>query len=332
MSGYPGVDDSGSLAAPFVEELARRTIDSLDNGKRIGLIGCGLWGRNILRDLCRLGAEVHVVETDASRRAQAEASGARSVLDRADALSEVDGLVVATPATSHAEVIEALAPRGVPIFTEKPFTTELASAERLARTLPDRLFVMHVWRYHRGVEMLGELARSGELGPVEWLRTTRTNWTSPRKDIDPLWTLAPHDLSIALEVLGEIPEPRYARAEIGPVGPCALLGVLGERPSLVLEVSTRYGDKRREVRLHCRDGVARLVDGDVDYVEILRSKPDGDLACEIERRRFSAEPPLLLELRTFLAHLAGGPAPRSSAAEGLASVAAMIRLRELAGL
>ena len=304
----------------------------MTSAKTIGLLGCGLWGRNILRDLKQLGATVIVIEPNEAAGQQAKAGGAAAVLQDAAGLPQVDGIVVATPASSHAAVIEQVARLNVPMFTEKPFTTDVASARSLAERFGERLFVMHVWRYHAGVEMLRDLARSQELGPVLWLRTTRTNWTSPRLDVDPLWTLAPHDLSIALEILGEVPEPRYAVAEMSETGPRGLMAILGETPTVVLEVSTRHSEKRREVRLHCRDGVAVLKDGDVDYLEILRPGADDPLAVEIERRHFVAEPPLLRELRTFLEHIAGGPPPRSSAAEGLAAVSAMVQLRALAGL
>jgi prephenate dehydrogenase len=69
--------------------------------RRVGLVGCGLWGRNILRDLLLEGAEVTVVDPDPSARSQAVAAGARASLAELDGLREVDGLVVATPASTH---------------------------------------------------------------------------------------------------------------------------------------------------------------------------------------------------------------------------------------
>ena len=300
--------------------------------KTIGLLGCGTWGQKILRDLVQLDARVVVVEPDERCRGEALAGGAAEVLETAEQLTTVDGFIVATPATTHADVIERISHYDVPIFTEKPFTTDVESARRLAKRFAGRLFIMHVWRYHRGIEMLRDVARSQELGPVRWLRSTRANWTSPRKDVDPLWTLMPHDLSIALEILGRIPEPGYAVAEDDEKGPSGLLAVLGEAPAAVLEVSTRYGDKRREVRLHCRDGVAVLKDGDASFIELLRKSEDDDTVPLVEKRRFPAEPPLMRELRTFLDHLSGGQPPRSSAAEGLAVVSTMVKLRALAGV
>jgi len=303
------------------------TIHSDESATTIGLVGCGLWGRNILRDLLRLRCRVLVVDPEQDSRDRALAAGATEATETLEQMPRVDGVIVATPASTHAAVVEPALGLDVPVFVEKPFTTDVVSAMRLARAAPDRLFVMHVWRYHPGVQMLAGIARSEELGPVHQLRTTRTNWTSPRKDIDPIWTLAPHDLSIMLEVLGEIPQPRFAVAERVGRSPVGLVGVLGDDPTVVLEVSTRYREKRREVRLHCRDGVAVLPHGESAFVEITR---DPELGAE--HRPFEPEAPLYLEVKTFVDFLHGGPAPRSSVGQALEIVKALAALRTLAGI
>jgi predicted dehydrogenase len=299
----------------------------------IGLIGCGLWGANILRDLVQLGCGVHVSDIDETCRSSAKSLGAQSTCTLIQDLPQVQGYVVATPATTHREVIEQLIPNRVPIFTEKPFTTDIASAKRILEAGKGLVFVMHVWRYHPGIEMLAAIARSRELGRVEMLRTTRTNWTSPRRDIDSIWTLAPHDLSIALEILGHIPEPRFAVAERNGGQPCGLLGILGESPRVVLEVSSRYGDRRREVRLHCEDGVAVLQGEGTGQLVVTRGRTtDRELEPAREHRSLEDTPALYRELSAFVGHLKGGPPPKSSAEEGLMTVTAMVRLRSLAGL
>jgi predicted dehydrogenase len=288
-------------------------------GARIGLVGCGRWGKNILHDLRALGCEVAVVARSAESRARAEAGGAASVVGSIGELPEVEGVVVATPISTHAAVVVEALGLGVPVFVEKPLTDDPVTAERLAGEADGRLFVMDKWRYHPGVELLGELARGGELGPVVGLRTTRIGWERPR-EVDHVWVLAPFDLTIGLEILGEIPTPRSAVASKG-----ALVGLLGERPWQALEVSGRSHVRRREIALVCAEGTASLDDSYDDHVVVLRSG-------EPERRQVSKELPLLRELRAFVEHLAGGPPPRSSAAEGAAVVRAISQLRTLAGL
>ncbi len=127
-------------------------------------MGCGAWGRYILRDLVSLGCEVPVVARSERSVANAREGGAATIVGSIEELPEVAGVVVATPTSSHAEVVEEALGLGVPVYVEKPLTDDAAAAERLAAQAPDRLFVMDKWRYHPGVEALAELARSDELG------------------------------------------------------------------------------------------------------------------------------------------------------------------------
>jgi len=292
-------------------------------GARIGLVGCGKWGQLILRDLLSLGCRVSVVARSAESRARAE--GAETVVGSLAELPQVDGIVVATPTSTHAEVTEEALARGVPVFVEKPLTDDPVAAERLAAA-GERLFVMDKWRYHPGVELLAGLAREGSLGGVRGLLTTRIGWGNAHDDVDAAWILAPHDLSIALEVLGELPEARAAVGEVTERGIELLVGLLGERPWHRLEISARSPQRRREVTLVCELGVASLADGYSDHVLVQRNG-----TTEAERVEISTELPLLRELRAFVEHLEGGPPPRSSAAEGALVVRRIAELRALAG-
>jgi predicted dehydrogenase len=273
----------------------------------VGLAGHGRWGRLIHRDLVDLGATVSVVD------------------EPGEELPEVDGVVVATPATTHAAVVDGLLDRGVPIFCEKPFTTDVVAARQLVERGGDRIHLMHVWRYHHGIEALGELARSGALGEVLGVRSTRVGGPSPRRDTDPVWTLVPHDLTVALEVLGHLPEPMAAVADVVDGRPLGLDALCGPAPWLVVEASTRHADKRREVRVHGIDAVAVLPADDAPAVRIERGG-------EVVAHPVVVEPPLRRELAAFLDHLDGGPPPKSDAAEGLAVVEGVQALRDLAGL
>jgi predicted dehydrogenase len=292
-----------------------------------------VWGRLLLRELVALGADVLVAETSPSARAAAQADGAMSVVSDARELPAVDGLIVATPGVTHAQIVTGLLPRGVPILVEKPFTTDSADAERLAELGGDRVFVGHTWRYHPGVQLLGDIARSGQLGTVLGLRSTRANWTSPRTDVDSIWNLAPHDLTLAIEILGSIPQPRAALAEVHDGRAVGMTALLGGAPWLVFDVSNRYRDKRREVRLHARDGVAVMADPDSGCIEITRgnaaSRPPEVI---VTTRPFSPESAVRRELTAFLTFLDGGPAPKTTAAEGVEVVRCIARLRELAGM
>src|SRR5215211_7399511 len=153
----------------------------------IGLVGCGKWGRLILRDLLSLGATVSVVAFGESA-SHAAGAGASAVVANVGDLPSVEGIVVASPTATHADVIEALLPRGVPIYCEKPLCDDDVKARRLATAAPTRLFVMDKWRYHCGVLEMAAIARSGELGPVIGLRTTRIQYSHPHANTDCVWT------------------------------------------------------------------------------------------------------------------------------------------------
>ena len=289
-------------------------------------MGCGRWGSLILRDLRALDCDVFVVARSHESRAAAAEGGAAATVATTAELPEVAGIVVATPVTTHAPVVEQAFAHGVPVFVEKPLTDDPVAAERLATAHDGSLFVMDKWRYHPGVEQLGAIARSGELGRVVGLRTTRIGRETPR-DVDGIWVLAPLDLSSALEILGELLAPRSAVADSVDGRALGLFGVLGESPWHVLEVSARADERRREVVLACEDGLAVMPESYSDTVRIVRTN-----GSDHELRPVSAELPLLRELRAFVEHLEGGPPPRSSAAEGAAIVRTISELRLLAGL
>jgi predicted dehydrogenase len=288
--------------------------------KRIGQVGCGNWGKNILRDLVQLGCAVHVVARSSGSRARAAAAGAASIVAADGDLPEVDGLVVATPTVTHGSVIERLLPRGVPLFVEKPMTADVASARRIVARAASRVFVMDKWRYHAGVEALAAIARSGELGPVQGIRTLRLGWGIPHTDANANWHLMPHDLSVGLEILGRLPPLRHAWLETvaGEVTGC--IARLGDHPWLVVEVSVRRTGYQREIQLHCQGGTATLRDGYADALTIARPNEREPMNPHLESRPVAMELPLLRELRAFVEHLEGGPPPRSSALEGLAVV------------
>jgi predicted dehydrogenase len=294
----------------------------------VGLIGCGRWGRHILRDLRSLGCEVAVVARSADSRGRAAEGGAEAIVAAASELGEVEGVVVATPTATHAEVVEEALGLGVPVYVEKPLTAEVASARRLAAAAPERLFVMDKWRYHPGVRELARIARSRELGEVVGFHSRRVTLGHRYSDVDTVWIHVPHDLAIALELLGEVPAPRAAAAEVVGGELAGVTAVFGDAPWAVIEVSTLAPAHRRELRLVCEGGVAQLDGGYAEAVVVARAGAiDAD---SVERRPLEGELPLLAELRAFVEHLRGGPPPLSSAAEGVAIVEAVERTIEIA--
>jgi predicted dehydrogenase len=294
----------------------------------VGLVGCGGWGRHILRDLLALGCEVPVVARSEESRARAAEGGAGVIVSDVSSLPALDGVVVATPTSTHATVVEEALALGVPVFCEKPICDDLEDARRLAELAPGRLFVMDKWRYHPGVLELSGIAREETLGHVSGIKTLRIGPDVGHDDVDPVWVLAPHDLSIVLEVMGAVPLPEAAVGQWLDDRLLQVYGVLrGDGWWHALEVSARSPERVRRVELSCAEGVAVLAGGWDEHVSVFRSK-GGEF--EEERVETPGELPLLAELRAFVEHLKGGAPPRSSAAEGVSVVAAIADLRRLA--
>jgi predicted dehydrogenase len=286
------------------------------------LVGCGRWGRAILRDLGVIGQSTIVVDPSAEALAAA-APFALATHRRLDVHEELSGVIVATPATDHVATIEQVARFEKPIFVEKPLATRTEDAERAEATAGDRLFVMDKWRYHPGVEALGALAQSRELGPIRAIRTWRLGSGYAHEDVDPIWTLLPHDLSIVREILGVVPPAIDAFAERGDRvwGMTARLG----DPVCVLEVSAHRPEHLRRIEVVFDTAVA-VLDGARDTAIQLRSD-GGERSIGV-----CAEPPLKRELQAFVRHLGGGLPPKSSGRDGVIAVTRICELRRLAGL
>lgn len=302
---------------------------------RIALVGCGRWGRNILRDLKSLGCRVTVMERSESSRERALAGGADGFVRTLEELPESDGIVVATPTAAHAETILSLLARGCPIFCEKPLTSDPRTAREICARAGDRVFVMDKWRYHPGVQALRDIARGGALGAVLGIRTVRLGWGNSHGDVSIDWILLPHDLAIAHEITGRLPEPVRAFAERDGEALLALSAWLEGPYWMHCEIGARSPEHRREVELRCEKGVATLGDAYDDHVAVLRSAGcmQGGPPAVRERIPIPATMPLRAELECFVAHLAGrGPPPKASAQEGLLVVETIARIRALAGL
>ena len=285
---------------------------------RIGLLGCGRWGRLILRDLLAMGAEVHFAcRTEASAEL-ARRAGARSAATALPAADGLDAYIVATPTITHAAVLEALVATGKPIFVEKPMTADLASARRLAALAPDRLFVMDKWRYHPAVEAMRAQVAAGAVGRVLALRASRWQWSNPHTDVSVLWILAPHDLAIALHVLGRIPPLSHAfplargRPDLG------FTAVLqDDEVQVTLDVGAVETGHRRQHLLVGERATLELTDAYDERLRMRRGPPASAAAVE-EFLPISREMPLESELAAFLAHVRGeGPPPLSSVQDGL---------------
>jgi predicted dehydrogenase len=295
---------------------------------RIGLVGCGSWGRHILRDLIALGASVPVADPAAPARAAAQLAGAVSTHATLETLPVVDGYVVATPTRSHAGVIEALLPARRPIFVEKPLTDDPEAAQHIARRADGHVFVMDKWRYHAGVRKLAEIAASGQLGGLRHLQTWRLGWQTHDLGLDSVWVLLPHDLAITLEILGHLPPLQSARgfAVMGGRSHLSVTLQAAGGPTVGIEVSGCLPISRRRVSLVGETAVADWEDADPSTLRLRLADGTEEVLT------LAADMPLRAELQAFLDHLAGGPPPKSPVADATAVVQRIAEIRAMAGL
>ena len=188
----------------------------LDDGVRVGVVGCGHWGPNHIRIFSSLraaGARMRVAaDRDAARRRYvADLYPWVRVEEEAEAVlgdDGVDAVVVATPVHTHYDFARRALMAGKHVLVEKPFVTEVRLAEdliALARKADRVLMVGHTFEYTAAVNRIRSIVLEEMLGDVLYIRSERVNLGLFQKDINVLWDLAPHDVSILLYILQALP-------------------------------------------------------------------------------------------------------------------------------
>ena len=178
---------------------------------RVAVVGYGYWGSKHVRVLSSIpGVEVTVVDASPDRRAEAAAQFPTAALaaDLTDVLDAVDAVLVATPPGSHAAIAQQALEAGRHVLVEKPLTTSVADAQLLVDTAADRgvqLMVGHTFEYNPAVWKLRDLVRSGALGRVLYVDAARLSLGRYQSDVNVVWDLAPHDISIVSYILDEMP-------------------------------------------------------------------------------------------------------------------------------
>jgi predicted dehydrogenase len=187
---------------------------------RVAAVGCGYWGPNVIRNLDALeGFELRwVCDTDPDRLMPVAGRypSARSTLDLQDLFEDpaVDAIYLATPVSTHYELARRALLEGKHVLIEKPLATTVEQAEELATIAADKhltLMVGHTFVFSPPVRKVRELIDSGSIGPIYYVETTRVNLGLFQKDVSVLWDLGPHDLSILIYWLGEVPRQVSAR-------------------------------------------------------------------------------------------------------------------------
>ncbi len=342
VSPAPGAASTPAITVETLEALARPAVKK-QALLRFGVIGYGYWGPQLTRNLDRLpiGEVAYIADLSPDRRevAHFEFPSAHVTSDIDEVLhSAVDAIVIATPIRTHYDLARRALDSGKHVFVEKPLTAESAQAIKLmhqAERMERVLMVGHTFMYNPAVEELRRLMQSGALGRLYYIDAVRVNLGLFQRDINVMWDLAPHDLSILSYILGKHPQRvsahggAYVRGQIHdvvylsleyPDGLLAHLHMSWLNPSKVRRF-TLVGDQQMAVYddVEATEKI-RIFNRGVDspnhtstFGEFQLSYRYGDIVSP----HIHWSEPLAVECRHFAECIMEGAAPRSDAREGL---------------
>jgi predicted dehydrogenase len=181
---------------------------------RIGVIGCGYWGPNLIRNFvtCPETELVWACDLDEERleKVLRPYPGVRKTTDLKDILTDdgIDAIAIATPVHSHFPIAKACLESGKHVLIEKPLASSVAQGEELVNLAEKnnlRLMCDHTFCYTGAVRKIQEIVKSGVLGELHYFDSVRVNLGLFQQDVNVVWDLAPHDLSIVDFVVDEKP-------------------------------------------------------------------------------------------------------------------------------
>jgi UDP-2-acetamido-3-amino-2,3-dideoxy-glucuronate N-acetyltransferase len=284
----------------------------------VAVVGAGYWGSNLVRIFRQLGVLQRVCDFSPARLDALHnlypdiclGNTLEEVLDDAS----IDGIVIATPAESHYLIATQALRAGKDVFCEKPLTlhcNEALELTELASRLGRILMVGHLLEYHPAITRLQQLIQEGELGRLEYVYSNRLNLGKVRREENALWSFAPHDISVILLLLKQMPIQvsatggAYLQPNISDVTISTMLFDRGVRAHLFVSwlhpykeqklvvVGERriavFDDVRQTEKLQLYDKKIELIDG-----QFVVEKPKPQAIA------FPPDEPLLLECQHFL--------------------------------
>src|SRR5688500_4502325 len=298
---------------------------------RVACVGAGYWGKNLVRVFRELGALRLICDTDEQRLnalggQEERTTSLRRVLDD----TSIDAVCVATPAVTHASTARAALEADKHVLVEKPLAISSREARGLAELARERgkvLMVGHLLWYHPGILKLKELVDQGELGRVLYVYSNRLNLGKIRREENILWSCAPHDISVMLGLLGEMPEKVYSQGgnylheQIADVTVTTLSFRSGVRAHVFVSWLHPFkeqklivvGDRKMAVFDDVSSDKLRLFPHTISWKEGL---PQASRA-EAQSISIDRSEPLKAEAQHFLDCVRSGTTPRTDAAEGV---------------
>ncbi len=315
---------------------------------RVGVVGTGYWGSKHVRVLSSLPEveSVIVIEPDRSRRdAMTSRFADRGFPDLSSALSSVDAVVVAVPPKLHREVAAEAIAAGKHVLVEKPLATTTSDARFLVEQAAQAgvaLMVGHTFEYSGAINELRQRIVRGDLGDVQYIDAAWLNLGLYQDDVNVLWDLAPHGISICNYLLGGQPTRVGAwgssHGNGGAREDVAMLQLQYDHPRVTAYIRVSWLDPAKVRRVTVVGTRRMAVFNDLAHAEPLRiydrgidTNTESDYAAstltyrygEIVSPYIDPSEPLTLELRHFLECIGTGVTPRSHGESGLAVVAAL---------
>jgi predicted dehydrogenase/nucleoside phosphorylase len=201
----------GKIVEAAEEQVRIANLGGATEGPRTAVIGCGAWGKSIVRTLAQLGVLHSVCDINTRVAEDLGAKFSAPARKFAEILEDVavEAIAIATPSTLHADHVGRALRAGKHVFVEKPLGKSVSEGRVLAKLASERkrvLMVGHVLRYHPVVRKLLEVVQSGRLGTVRHVYSRRLGLGKIRTEEDVLWSFAPHDISIILAIFGQMPK------------------------------------------------------------------------------------------------------------------------------
>ncbi len=303
---------------------------------RIGIVGLGYWGANLLRNLDALGAlaAMHDAAPAARTKAAATYPSARmaSSVDEILADPGIDGVMIATPAATHGGLVRQALAAGKHVFVEKPLCLNLEEAARLAEEAERQrrvLMVGHLLHYHPAFAALRDSVRANVLGPLRYIYSHRLSLGKIRREENALWSFAPHDISMILALVGAMPErvsaegAQFLSDGVADTTLSHLTFPGGMQAHVFVSWLHPYKDQRLVVVGEHAMAVFNDVAAGPEKLLLYEHKAgwSGDIpvVTKAEARPIpcGSEEPLRRECEVFLAAITGGPRPPSDATEGI---------------
>lgn len=318
------------------------------NISRIALIGAGYWGINLLRNLRELDSLAAVCEPDPARRGEIQSRypEVRTVESVTEVFSDVSvaGVAIATPAETHGRLVRQALRAGKDVFVEKPLCLSMSEGDELVTLAQQQgriLMVGHLLWYHPAILKLKSLIAEGELGRIQYIYSHRLNLGKIRREENILWSFAPHDVSVILGLVGELPDGvqaqggNYLHERIADVTTSLLSFPSGVKAHIFVSWLHPYkeqklvvvGDRKMAVFDDLQEHKLLL------YPHSIQWKNNIPVASRAEAEPVACpqEEPLRAECLHFLECIQTRQAPRTDGAEGLRVLTVLQRCQAALG-